>query len=148
MNYSPNFIAFREAAQNCAMQMMLNADYMRRELTSIDLAKYYREAIIELCDEWLSTKHDVFSMMFDMEEFIAEDGETDAEVMTRSHSIMVWLNHGIFSANDVVEKLQDPSDERASEHGCRLATMLVMESAMNVLGAHSTACEAYNQFSP
>ena len=62
-------------SRNCALQMMQNAAYMQKELPSLEMSDGLREEIEKLCDDLISTKHDLIAQIFECYELLEEDSD-------------------------------------------------------------------------
>lgn len=115
------------AARHCAMQMMQNAAYIAQELPGIDVPDDIKLQIQELCDNWVETKHDVFSEIHDLDSAEEETGVYKT----------LSLIHGLLAAavepiDGCVAKIQEAAAAGRVEF---IIFMLVAESATNVLNS-------------
>jgi hypothetical protein len=129
MKQPPELLTFSHAARECAMQMMLNATYIQRELPTLDLPEQINAKIKTMCDSLIDTKHDVMTKLFEL----ADETQTDAsKVPGKVQRIVQWLSEPIGEMHQLVIDLQtstgiDPLLLRVF--------FLVTESATNILNA-------------
>ncbi|HCN78764.1 MAG TPA: hypothetical protein DIT13_16410 [Verrucomicrobiales bacterium] len=132
MKTHTSFEAFLTAARENALRMLLNAEYIRRELPSLQVPEGLRADILELCDDWCEAKHDAFSLIFDISDIHAEG----ADIRQHCARLLSWLTQASMKAHAVIIQAQDSA-------ASSLVTLLVTESAVNVLNANSAAHEAW-----
>jgi hypothetical protein len=131
-----NLGPFMEAVWQCAMQMMNNAEYVRRELPALKLTDELHTLISSLCDEWTSTKFDVFTEMYDLRDGITTNAFNAPEILVRCVRVETRLNEPIGKADGVIKRLETAKEgNECADAG--LAWMLVAESATNVLNANA-----------
>jgi hypothetical protein len=140
MKQPPQLLAFSHAARECAMQMMLNATYIQRELPTLDLPEQINAKIKTMCDSLIDTKHDVMTELFEL----ADETQTDAsKVPGKVQRIVQWLSEPIGEMHQLVIDLQ-----ASPETNSRLFTtfLLVTESATNILNAFNAVSMAADTF--
>lgn len=115
--------SFPEAARRCALQMMLNAEFIRRELPALTLPEDLRVQIEAQCDDLMATKHDVFSAL-------AEMTLLESVPESKLSQIFVWIVSAIRSLDELVRDLAQKADH---DPRLSLVLILVMESATNIL---------------
>lgn len=120
--------SFEQTAYACAIEMMNNALFIRQELPGLEMPAVLRSRIEELCNTWISCKHDVLNLLADREEQAAGAG---ADKANRSACmIRQYLAEDAHSSKSCVEAIERSV---ASDQASPLLAVLVMESAANVL---------------
>ena len=128
------------ATRECAMQMLSNGQYVLGELPNVKMSDGLRERTRDVCNGLIGTKHDLITELFDLDDLVATQA-TDAEVGERVERIMQWAFEDLRKLHEVVTALDEASKRNDVEFG--LASMLVMESAGNILNAfHPTRAAA------
>lgn len=138
MQTNPKLQIFASAAQNCAMQMMGNSTYIQTELPKLTLPEGVNTQIGTLCDNLISTKHDVISELFELSE-LSESSTSMAEIKMRVERIIQWLWETILEMNEVVQSLQTASGADTQFFG---GWLLVVESATHILEPFNRASQA------
>jgi hypothetical protein len=134
------FDDFLSAAAACAGAMLSNAEYILRELPSLEVTDAQRAAIGALCESFIGTKHDVFSEVSEMSQRRGEAGSPGARAAVRR--ILGWLREDLPRLDDVVQSL-DPGG-RLGDHSA--AHVLLAESGGNVLHAFVRAKNAADAY--
>ena len=130
------FINFLTASKKCAMEMMENAAYMIKALPTFECDHDHRKRIQAVCNELISTKHDVLNDIADID-LKSINGMDKCTGLKRADRIASWLQDGITSMHETVTLLtQDPN--------AGLAFMLVSESGVNILNAYNVTADAYD----
>jgi len=124
--------SFMSAAGLCAQEMLSNASYIDRELSSLRLAPAYVQSIGEVCSSLIGTKHDVISELHELEEFSAEPASE--VVQRRVERIHRWLGEELTKLHNVVKSLESASQ---TEPEIGTAYILVAESAVNIIQSFS-----------
>jgi hypothetical protein len=121
---------FITAARACTHQLLENAAYVRQELPNVGLPDPLRRDVEKLCDTWLDAKHDALSSLHELAEAADTNGADDSALVKRCRQIHGILG-GVFEPTDhVVRQLRAAAFE---DPRLGLATMLVMESARNIM---------------
>lgn len=124
---------FLSTAHQCAMELMTNALYIRREAPTVVFPPGIGESVSDICDRLVETKFDVVSAIHEIAEIL--DGEADeSRICARSESICRWLDEAILGMHRLVIELQNAS-ERDEQY--RLGYFLLAESAVNILNARN-----------
>ncbi len=123
------------AIHDCALIMLENASYVRRELPNVVVADPLKSQTAEVCDAMVGTKHDVISELFEIDELLKSDAEV-AIISSRLARSIRWLWEDISRLHDVVMALRADSQK---DQNYSLALILVEESAANILNAFNRA---------
>ena len=118
-------------SRNCAMQMIQNAAYMQKELPSLEMSDGLREEIGKLCDDLISTKHDLIGEIFECYELLAEDSDAP-QIGKMINQIHQWMSGSVGSIQECVAAIQQSI---AQGTAAPVLGMLVMESAVNIIKA-------------
>lgn len=138
MNPNPQLLTFSQAARECAMQMMLNATYIQRELPTLELPEPINTKIKAVCDSLIGTKHDVMTELFEL----ADETLTDASQVPRKvQRIVQWLSEPIGEIHQLVTDLQASLQANSQWFA---AFLLVTESATNIVNAFNPVNLAAN----
>ena len=129
------FHRFMGMTGNCAMSMMMNAVYIQKNLPTIEVEERHQERIKVVCDELISTKHDVFHELMDLGEAL-KDGREEAKCWMIAERMMRWLQEPIATLHEAVLLLKDAP-------ATSLAFMLVAESGVNIMNAYGDVDDAY-----
>lgn len=113
---------FCSAAYACAMSLMSNADYVQKELPTVELPTDIRASIESLCADWIGTKHDVIHELDELQE--------SSNIEDRIRRIMTWLGEDMAKLQEQVRRLEALA---TAEDRYRLAYLLVGESGGNIL---------------
>ncbi len=119
-------------AGRCALVMLENASYIERELPYVRLPDDLRAQISDLCSSLTSTKHDVFSELFELDEILAASTVDASIIASRIERIVRWLSEDLPRMHELVMALRASSDRDVQYTG---ACVLVTESAANILRA-------------
>ena len=122
---------FCSAAHACAMSLMSNAEYVQKELPTVELPTDIRISIESLCADWIGAKHDVIHELGELKE--------SQNIEERVRRIMRWLGEDVAKLQEQVRKLKDLA---RSQDRFRLAYLLVGESAGNILRSFVAAGES------
>jgi hypothetical protein len=118
-------------ARNCALVMLQNANYIQSELADIGMNEALREQIKQVCIALVSTKHDITSELFELDELLGSDASASV-IRSRVNRIVQGLRDGIIQMHQLVMALESASKQ---DPACGLAYVLVAESATNILNA-------------
>ena len=127
-DYAPLLIALRQ----CAHMMMLNSSYVSKELPQLDIPESLRAQINGLCDNWLSTKHDLISELFDAQEDM-DAGKADA-LAARCGRMVDWIEGHIIEGHEIIQNMT-AAVESGGGRDLGGACLLLTESAFNVLNS-------------
>ena len=123
------------AIRDCALTMLENASYVQRELPNVEVADPIRSQAAEVCDAMVGTKHDIISELFEIDELLESDAKS-TPISIRLTRCIRWLWEDISRLHQVVMALRADS-QKNEKH--TLATILVEESAANILSAFNRA---------
>ena len=118
-------------SRNCAMQMMQNAAFIQKELCLLAMPDCLREEIAKLCDDLISTKHDLIGQIFECYELLEEDSDAP-RIGKMINQIHQWMNGSVGSIHECVAAVQQSI---AQGTAAPVLGMLVMESAVNIIKA-------------
>ena len=122
------------ATRECALQMLSNATYVLGEMPNVTMSDGLRERTRDACHALIGTKHDLITELFDLDDLVATEA-TDAQVGERVERIVRWACEDLRKLHEVATALDKAST--MDDPGSVLASMLVMESAGNILRAYS-----------
>lgn len=131
---------FIASARDCAQQMLMNADYIRRELPAIQIAPDLATLALTCCDDLVGTKHDVVSELIELQD-LSESISLNV-LAVRIRRILSWLSEPIPRLHALVHAL-DPSNSGVQNNA--LAFILISESAVNVLRAYAEMADSANR---
>lgn len=123
------------AIRDCALIMLENASYVKRELPNVVIADPLRSQTAEICDAMIGTKHDIISELFEIDELLKSDAELAVISFHLTRSIR-WLWEDLSKLHQVVMALRADSQK---DENYTLALILVEESAANILNAFNHA---------
>jgi hypothetical protein len=132
MKIDPSTIhRFLGEAHHCAMQMMENGSYIRRELPSLRMSDALRKQLETLCAELIGTKHDLIHEIHESHELAitSPDSPTIRDAVGR---MCQWINEAAMSFRCAVEAVQKASETGEADD---LLPLLLMESGVNILNA-------------
>ncbi|MES1976882.1 MAG: hypothetical protein V4451_02530 [Pseudomonadota bacterium] len=122
---------FSSAAYACTMSLMSNADYVQKELPTVELPTDIRASVEALCKDWIGTKHDVIHELDELQE--------SSNIEDRVRRIMSWLGEDMVKLQEQVRRLEALA---TAEDRYRLAYLLVGESGGNILRSFVAAGES------
>jgi len=128
MNTDPEISFFIHATRACALQMLSNAGYIQRELPSLDIPDELRLRIEAVCDSLISTKHDVITETFELEE-LAQLGVPKARLDEKMGRISQWLCETLGEMHELVMEVKTMV---SSDPSYSLVFFLIAESATNI----------------
>lgn len=134
---NPELLAFATTARECAMQMMLNAAYIQRELSTLEMPGDIRGKIESLCESLIGNKHDIMTELFELQESATTSGAGSNS--SRVHRIIECLADARGVIDGVVRPLQAMAGGNFELFGTFL---LVSESAINIRSACGAAEDA------
>lgn len=134
MNSNPKLLTFTTAARECAMQMMLNAAYIQRQMPTVEVPDEIRAEIESLCETLIGTKHDIMTEVFELDEAASDSAAVSA--LPQVQRIMRWIADTRGEIDRVVRSLQSKARENPELF---LAALLVTESGTNILNASNAA---------
>lgn len=132
MSSRETLIVFLAAARHCAMEMVGNAEYIRKELPRVELPPGLEETLVDACDQLVSAKFDTISDLSDLDDLLGT-GPVSPEVLAKASRILGHLDNEVLSLHPAVMALREAAEEDSRYH---LAFLLVAESAVNLLNAH------------
>ncbi len=128
-------------SHTCAMQMMMNAAYIQKELPNLSMPDDLRATISNLCDELIGTKHDLMNEIIECRELMAENTDT-SQTEQKLQVMHQWMIAGVQNIQECVTTIQ----QRIADHSVEpLVGMLVMESAANVISSIPAYPEVMNE---
>jgi len=131
--HRPQNLIFIHATRACALQMLSNASYIQRELPSLDIPEELRLRIEAVCDSLISTKHDVITETFELEE-LAQSGVPQARLDEKMGRISQWLCETLGEMHELVMEVERLV---SSEPRYSLVFILIAESATNIANSMS-----------
>jgi hypothetical protein len=120
---------FVMATREFAMQMLANALYILGELPDVKMSDGLRARTREVCNSLISTKHDLITELFDLDDLAASDA-TDPQLGERVERIVRWAREDLLKLHELVTALDAASKQDTT---IALASVLVTESATNIL---------------
>ena len=120
---------FQAHTRECAVQMMMNALYIQRELPNVQMNDELRQRTVDLCGTLIGTKHDLVTEIFELDEAL-EKGAGNVEVLRRITRMVQWAGEDALKMHEVVMALDAELQKRVMDGG---AYILVSESAVNIL---------------
>lgn len=131
--------AVMREAHACAMAMLENASYVERELANVALPVELAQRTRTTCASLIGTKHDIVSELSELDDLLAVAPQDKAGHAERVERIVRWLADDIQELHALVMALRAASD---ADPAYGQGTLLVMESATNVLLAYNRVREA------
>jgi hypothetical protein len=128
-------------SHTCAMQMMMNAAYIQKELPNLTMPDDLRATITNLCDELIGTKHDLMNEIIECSELMVINTDTSQteQKLQVMHQLII---KGVQNIQECVTTIQ----QRIADHSVEpLVGMLVMESAVNVISSIPAYPEVMNE---
>ena len=121
------------AAHHCAMEMMNNALYIRKEIPGVEFPPGIKETLSGACGAMLEAKLDLVSDLHALDEQVVAPLES---VLCSSafHRILARLDEAALLLHPAVVALKEAA---GLEKRFQLTYLLVAESAVNVLNAHA-----------
>ena len=135
MNTPESLQPFLDAAYQCAMQMLQNAAYIKKEAPTVAWSEGMLEKVQAVCASLIGTKHDVITELAEL----AETPLAPDELNQRVERIKNWLGEPIPELHDLVTSLRATAE---TNRVYSLGVMLIGESAVNILNAHSACLDA------
>jgi hypothetical protein len=120
---------FEKHTRECAVQMMMNALYIQRELPNVPMSDELRQRTEGLCTTLVGTKHDLVSEIFELDERL-QDGASNEEVLRRVNRMVQWAGEDALKMHEIVMALDAELQKGVMDGG---AYLLVSESAVNIL---------------
>ena len=121
--------AFEDCTRECAVQMMMNALYIQKELPNVRMSDELRQRTVGLCSTLIGTKHDLVSEIFELDERL-QDGASNEEVLRRIDRMVQWAGEDALKMHEIVMALDAELQKGVMDGG---AFLLVSESAVNIL---------------
>jgi hypothetical protein len=119
---------FTHAARACAMQMFSNANYILRELPGIEVPAELRPKIESVCQNLISTKHDVITEIGELAE-LADKGASETNLIDKMEMTGSWLMESIQEMHELVQEVEQLV---ARDPHYDLLFFLIIESAANI----------------
>jgi hypothetical protein len=117
--------------RNCALVMLESATYIQSELANVRMNDALRGQTDELCTALVSTKHDVISELFAVDELLGSEAWASL-IGSRVERIVQWFRDDLTRMHRLVIALESASKQ---DPECVSAYILVAESATNILHA-------------
>jgi hypothetical protein len=133
------FAAYLRATEECAHEMMSNAAYILGELPSLTVSQSLRERIESVCNQLISTKHDIAHELHEIDEIESPDGI--AAAVPRIGRVHAWISEDMGAVHSLVESLMQEFDK--GDDG--LAALLVTESATNMLMRYTAMLDKFER---
>ena len=121
--------AFLGHTRECAVQMMMNAMFIQRELTNVPMTDELRQRTEKLCSVLIGTKHDLVTEIFELDEKLGS-GADNVEVLRRINRMVQWAGEDALKMHEIVMALDAELERGVMDGG---AYLLVSESAVNIL---------------
>ena len=128
------FHRFLGETHQCAMQMMENGSYILKQLPSLQMPDALRQQLEALCQELISTKHDLVHEIHEISE-LAVKTPGDPAIRERIDRICQWINGDNLSFKTGVDAVHEAM-ARGEVDG--LLSLLLTESGVNILNACPT----------
>jgi len=122
-------------AHLCALAMLDSGAYIERELPNVCMIDAIRATASELCSQLIGTKHDIIHELSELDD-LRSDGATDERVALAVDRIIRWLGENIRQIHELVTTLEAAAQ---NDPACQSAYLLVVESALNILGPFNRA---------
>jgi hypothetical protein len=133
--------AFQAGARNCAMCMLENATFIEQELAKMQIAPRLRSMVEEICSDLIGTKHDIITELFELDDLL-ETNASAQRVEQKIDAVVALIRDDVRHMHPVVMALMD--EPRRGDDDVALASLLVAESATNILQAFMEAQSAAN----
>ena len=131
MDTTHEISTFIQLTRTCALQMMSNANYIQRELPSLDVPDELRSRIGSVCDSLIGTKHDVITELFELDELV-QAGTPEERLTEKMDRVTRWLAESVQSVHTLVMEVQSLA---ATDHRYSLLFFLIIESATNIINS-------------
>jgi len=122
-------LEFLGHTRECAVQMMMNAMYIQKELPNVRMSDELRERTEKLCSVLIGTKHDLVTEIFELDERLGS-GAGNEEILRRVNRMVQWAGGDTLKMHEVVMALEAELESGVMDGG---AYLLVSESAVNIL---------------
>jgi len=130
MKTDPQIIhRFLSETRTCAMQMMENATYIKKELPSLTMPDALRAQITATCDGLIGTKFDLISATFDILELM-DSSPDNASLGRRMESIRGMIDEEKMAFHACVLSATDAIKTGDAD---ALVSLLLTESGLNIL---------------
>jgi len=130
--------AFLTAAGACAMSMLSNGMYIEKELPNVTFPDGLHARVQHLCGSLIGTHFDINTEIAEFGEALTESPQDYAAVFVKTERILRWLSEPIVEMHELVQELRSASE---TDEQYILATILIEESATNVLNAYNAAAD-------
>lgn len=134
---------FLVLAQVAAIVMRENAEYMKQELPRVDLPEGMRTKIEESCELLIGTQENALSAIKALEND-RESSASASKQSARGEQLLDQLFAPLADLHPTIETLQELSQQ---DSRFLLASVLVSESAANILRRFAQAKEAFQSWS-
>jgi hypothetical protein len=122
-------LEFLGHTRECAVQMMMNAMYIQKELPNVRMSDELRQRTEKLCSVLIGTKHDLVTEIFELDEKLGS-GADNVEVLRRINRMVQWAGEDALQMHEIVMALDAELERGVMDGG---AYLLVSESAVNIL---------------
>lgn len=120
---------FQDHTRECAVQMMMNAIFIKQELPNVQMSDELRQRTVELCSILIGTKHDLVTEIFELDEKLGS-GADNIEVLRRVDHMVQWAGEDALKMHEIVTALSEVARQDIKKAA---AYLLVSESAVNIL---------------
>lgn len=134
----PDHDAALTAIRECAMAMLDNAQFIEGELPRVTLTAELKKQVADVCESLVGTKHDLIHEIFEFDE-LRGSGASEAKLVKCLDGMVGMIAEVVGQLHRVVMALRKAS---AADTGLTMASVLVMESATNILHAYEAVREA------
>lgn len=122
---------FLTECRECAMQMMMNASYILKELPGLNMADVLRKEIVEVSNALIATKFDLFNEIGEIENLL-EHSPDSPSVIRKIRMSRDWITRDLVALHAVVQRGTRQAEDGSAHHALGF---LLMESAVNILNS-------------
>lgn len=122
-------LEFQDHTRECAVQMMMNAIFIKQELPNVRMGDELRQRTVDLCSVLIGTKHDLITEIFELDEALGR-GAGNVEVLRRINRMVQWTEEDALKMHEIVMALSEEAQKDVMNVGAHL---LVSGSAVNIL---------------
>lgn len=133
--------------RGCAIQMMMNAHYILKELPGLNMPDDLREEIVEISNTLIGTKFDLFTEIGKIEELLAHS-PSSPRIFDKIKISRDWITSDLAALHAVVQRATRQAEDGSAHHALGF---LLMESATNILNSTPSVemepedCAAFDQ---
>lgn len=129
---------FLNAAGACAMSMLANGIYIEKELPAVAFPDGLQARTEHLCACLFATEADIRKEIEELEDALTALSGDESIQRVKILRIRKWLSEPIVEMHELVQELRAASD---NDERYALATILIEESAANILYAYNAAAD-------